>query len=494
MRKFLIFILIISFVALLMPISVFASSQTTLSCNFYTPNSINTPYFIKTCQPYINHSSGATYSLKIFKIIAQSNSTSTRLMIQVIQTIGDTQNIIFSITQSFANNGELNYFFFNNNSYSLSASGTIIPFPYNSEVINIYFNTVNEDISPLPPGTPESTIINVTYPNGTTIDTCVINHEDIIFTLGTDQWIGRYFSFNRDSGFLDLIITDINDNVLITIPTNILISTEFILVLTDSGGVSIDFVPGSLIDLSLFDLEVTPYTESGFIFTVSDKYANIRSIDINLYDGQGINLLDSTSVMGTYIDYSIKVDYYEDGYGGVIAEMVLYIFGITDVVDYTLSFNLTENGFDDFVGLSLQANKTYVDIPYNNELGTVLYTGTFLPDTPTHSLNFYLYDSDILDSIRNNISKDYIDDAHNISNKFEDVHSNVNSSKEQLANKGGYEIGGIAGVIEDYFNVHGANNINEVLGVLYSYDFVITMIIIVFSIAACAYVLYGKRS
>lgn len=340
-----------------------------------------------------------------------------------------------------------------------------------------------------------TTVFNIQSEDGNTFESSIISHEDISTVIGCDDWIGNELEFNDESGQLQLNVTCPTHSTSVVIPTDIYISPLFVLKLVDdSDGSEIDLPTNGKIVLTDYGLEVTPFESSGFTFIVSDDYTQIHGIPINVYNGLGTTLYGSDLVQGTYLNYNIKVDYWQDSYGNVITELVLTIYGQSDVQTFTISVNLADHDITELKGISFSPNKDIPDIKFEYVSDIAIYTGVFYPSSLTDPLNIYVVTPQDAEIIKIDKSEDLNQALQDSANDYVDIQNKYDWQKAGYKEGGLNQADNAGNNILAYLTGDAADTFNEFLSTIYNVPIVIPMMILVFSIATIAYIFYGKQS
>lgn len=496
----------------LVPLSISAAQTPGIYIDCFVPSNTSTPLVSLYCSWNDIKSNALSYDSNItdndidvsgivFYIINKS-STNFTFDCGVTYTISHSNGDSSSATYFFATNisctvrATINYIFFDGTNYNtVRNQQTYIPYEYtNNTVSNLEMvfalNPYEEPIL-----TFASTVINVESEEGNTIKSAVLSHEDITTVIGCDDWVGNELEFNDESGQLQLNVTCTTHSITVVIPTDIYISTLFVLKLVDnSNGSEIDLPTNGKIVLTDYDLEVTPFESSGFTFIVSDEFTQIHGIPINVYNGLGTTLYGSDLVQGTYLNYNIKVDYWQDSYGNVITELVLTIYGSSDVQSFTISVNLADHDITELKGISFSPNKDIPDIKFEFVSDIAIYSGVFYPSSLTDPLNIYVVTPKDAEIIKIDKSEDLNQSLQESANNYVDIQNKYDWDKAGYKEGGLNQADNAGNNILAYLTGDAADTFNEFLSTIYNIPIVIPMMLLVFSIATIAYIFYGKQS
>lgn len=512
MRKFLsILIAIILISVTLLPINVSAASNPGIYIDCFVPSNTSTPLVSLTCLWSNIKAYAKSYDSNIddndirvsgiiFKTINKSSSNFT-FDCGVSISISHSDGSSSSATYFFATNiscsvgATINYIYFNGQNYTTTrGQQTYIPYTYtNNSVANLQMVfALNPYTAPVP--SYGITVFNVIGEDGNTLTSSTISNEDITDVIGCTDWIGKELYFNPDAGQLQINVYCSNHNTMIAYPTGIHISPLFVLQITDDqNGSTIDLPVNGTINLVDYDLQIRPSESSGFTFSVSDAYTQIHNIPINFYNAFGTSLLSSDSVSGTYLKYSVKVDYYQDSNGNVIADLILSVYGNSDLQNFHISVNLADHNITDLKGISFTPNKDIPDIKFDHISDIAIYTGSFYPESLTQPLNFYILTPSDVEVIKLNNSEDINQILQNSIKDYLDIKDRFDHSK------GGYKQGGFdqadqaGNNIVDYLTGDAADVFGDFLNTIYNIPLIVPMMLLVFSVATIGYIFYGKQ-
>lgn len=513
MKRILSFMIAIILIGItLLPLSVSAANTSGIHIDVFVPSNTSTPLVslfcswqdIKSyCMSFDNTITDDDIDVVgiVFYTINKSSTNYTfncGISISISHSNGDTSSVTYYFATSVSTTvkATINYIYFNGTNFSTTKNqATFIPYSYNNNTVanlNMVFSLNQYDEPVLSYST---TVINVVSDDLNTIKSVVLYHEDISTVIGCDDWVGNELEFNGESGQLQLNVTCTTHSKTVVIPTDIYISPLFVLKLVDdSDGSEIDLPSNGKIVLADYGMQVTPFETSGFTFIVSDEFSQIHGIPINIYNGLGTTLFSSDIVQGTFLNYNIKVDYYQDSYGNVIADLVLTIFGNSDIQSFNISVNLADHDITELKGISLSPNKDIPDIKFEHISDIAIYSGTFYPNSLTDPLNIYVVTPSDAEIIKINKSEDLNQGLQNNTKDYIDIQNKYDWDKA------GYKEGGSAGInsagenIVAYLTGDGADAFNEFLTSIYNIPIVIPMILLVFSVAFIAYLFYGKAT
>lgn len=525
MRKFLsILIAIILISVTLIPLSVSAADYNTtgIYINLYTIDNLETPFYNKfvsdsdiALHNHVDINNINNYELYIDSVTVRLGSYQGNYYIDLStfayatylpNNTTDTSTTTYLDDLKLSSSINFNYCFFLQDLSNTYFSSYPFQHTYNyrhdvGDITHYDFVFSDEEVTnvtELPqPSVPKyfgSTVINIQSEDGNTFESSIISHEDISTVIGCDDWIGKEFEFNDDSGQLQLNVTCTNHSKSIVVPTDIFISTLFILKLVDDlDGSEIDLPTNAVINLTHYGLEVTPFSSSGFTFIVSDEFTQIHGIPINIYNGTGTVLYNSDLVQGTYLNYDIKVDYWQDSNGNVIAELVLTIFGSSDIQNFSVSVNLADHSITELKGISFSANKDIPDIKFEYVSDIAIYSGSFYPSSLTEPLNIFVVTPTDAEIIKIEKSEDLNQTLQNSSKDYIDIQDRFDHSKDGYKQDGFNQADQAGNNIVDYLSGDGADAFGDFLNAIYNIPLVVPMMIMVFSVATLGYIFYGKQ-
>ena len=512
MKRFLSILISIILIGItLLPLTISAVQTPGIYIDFFIPSNTSTPIasviclwsdILNYCHSFDSNLDSNDITVSGLDIYVKVKTTTQFVFdIGIGVSMSHNDGTSSSATFYFATNVTLtvrayiNYIYFNGVNYTTTQSRhTYIPYSYINNTVDSFRMIYAKNQYEEPELTFASTIINVESEEGNTIKSAVLSHEDITTVIGCDDWVGNELEFNDESGQLQLNVTCTTHSKTIVIPTDIYISPLFVLKLVDnSDGSEIDLPTNGKIVLTDYGLEVTPFESSGFTFIVSDDYTQIHGIPINVYNGLGTSLYGSDLVQGTYLNYNIKVDYWQDSYGNVITELVLTIYGQSDIQTFTISVNLADHDITELKGISFSPNKDIPDIKFEYVSDLAIYSGVFYPSSLTDPLNIYVVTPKDAEIIKIDKSEDLNQALQNNANDYKDMQNKYDEDKDGYKEEGALQVDNAGEFIVNYMTGDGANTFNDFLSTIYNIPIIIPMMILVLSVATLGYLFYGKQ-